>query len=129
MAGVNPKTGQPALAIGRIVRWGSLHGTLSRANAGCPASYKKFVMRISDRPGLQGLALVVATLPVMAAGSGQFKDLLNKVKSSAHRSNSSRLGSNLPTSDIADGLKKALVKGTTNAINSLGRDGGFWNNS
>lgn len=85
-------------------------------------------MRITVRHGLLGLALAVATLPVIAAGTGQFKDLLNKVKSSAHGSNSS-LGSNLPDSDIASGLKEALAKGTTNAINSLGRDGGFWNNS
>jgi len=85
-------------------------------------------MRITVRHGLLGLALAVATLPVIAAGTGQFKDLLNKVKSSAHGSNSS-LGNNLPDSDIASGLKEALAKGTTNAINSLGRDGGFWNNS
>ena len=86
-------------------------------------------MRTSVRCGLLGLALTVATLPVTAAGSGQFKDLLNKVKQSTHTSNSSQLGGNLPTSDIAAGLKEALAKGTTNAINSLGRDGGFWNNS
>jgi len=85
-------------------------------------------MRITVRHGLLGLALAVAALPVIAAGTGQFKDLLNKVKSSTHVSNSS-LGSNLPDSDIASGLKEALAKGTTNAINSLGRDGGFWNNS
>lgn len=86
-------------------------------------------MRIPVRHGLLGLALAVATLPVIAAGSGQFKDLLNKVKQSTHSANSSQLGSNLPNSDIASGLKEALAKGTTNAINSLGRDGGFWNNS
>jgi hypothetical protein len=93
-----------------------------------PIAYKEFVMRITVRHGLLGLALAVATLPVIAAGAGQFKDLLNKVKSSTHGTNSS-LGSNLPDSDIASGLKEALAKGTTNAINSLGRDGGFWNNS
>ncbi|RCS29154.1 DUF4197 domain-containing protein [Rhodanobacter denitrificans] len=86
-------------------------------------------MRIPVRHGLLGLALVVATLPVAAVGSGQFKDLLNKVKQSTHASGPSQLGSNLPSSDIAAGLKEALAKGTTNAINSLGRDGGFWNNS
>jgi hypothetical protein len=93
-----------------------------------PADHKEFVMRIQIRHGLLGLVLAVATLPVIAAGSGQFKDLLNKVKASTHGSNPS-LGSNLPDSDIASGLKEALAKGTTNAINSLGRDGGFWNNS
>jgi hypothetical protein len=86
-------------------------------------------MRIAVRYGLLSLALTVAALPVAAAGSGQFKDLLNRIKQSSHASNSSQLGSNLPTSDIAAGLKEALAKGTTNAINSLGRDGGFWNNS
>ena len=75
-----------------------------------------------------GLAVVITALPAAAAGTGQFKDLLNKVKQSTHGSQS-QLGANLPTSDIAAGLKEALAKGTTNAINSLGRDGGFWNNS
>ena len=86
-------------------------------------------MRIAIRYGLLSLVLTVAALPLMATGSGQFKDLLNKVKQSTHASNASQLGSHLPTSDIAAGLKEALAKGTTNAINSLGRDGGFWNNS
>lgn len=85
-------------------------------------------MRIPLRYGLLGLALAIA-LPVTAAGSGQFKDLLNKVKQSTHTSGTASPGSNLPTSDIAAGLKEALAKGTTSAINSLGRDGGFWNNS
>jgi hypothetical protein len=86
-------------------------------------------MRIAIRHGVFGLALAAAVVPLTAMGSGQFKDLLNKVKQSTHTSNSSQLGSNLPSSDIAAGLKEALAKGTTNAINSLGRDGGFWNNS
>ena len=86
-------------------------------------------MRIPLRHGLLGLVLAAAALPVIAAGSGQFKDLLNKVKQSAQTSNTSKTASNLPDSDIAAGLKEALAKGTTNAINSLGRDGGFWNNS
>ena len=86
-------------------------------------------MRIAVRYGLLGLALMVAALPLTAAGSGQFKDLLNKVKQSTQTPHASQLGSNLPTSDIAAGLKEALAKGTTNAINSLGRDGGFWNNA
>ncbi|CAM0997811.1 DUF4197 domain-containing protein [Rhodanobacter sp. Root179] len=86
-------------------------------------------MRIAIRHGVLGLALAAAVVPLTAMGSGQFKDLLNKVKQSTHTSNSSQLGSNLPSSDIAAGLKEALAKGTTNAINSLGRDGGFWNNN
>ncbi len=51
------------------------------------------------------------------------------MKQSTQGSSSSSLGSNLPSSDIAAGIKEALAKGTTNAINSLGRNGGFWNNS
>ena len=84
-------------------------------------------MRIRVRYGLLGFVLVVATLPVSAAGSGQFKDLLNKAKQST--SSSSQLGSSLPNSDITSGLKEALAKGTTNAINSLGRSDGFWKNA
>ncbi len=75
-----------------------------------------------------GFAMAVMTLPAAAVGSSQFKDLLNKVRQSTGNSHS-QLGSNLPGSDIAAGLKEALAKGTTNAINSLGRNGGFWNNA
>jgi hypothetical protein len=86
-------------------------------------------MRISSRSGLLGLALIAATLPVLAAGSGQFKDLLNKAKQATQAStSSSRLGANVTDGDIAAGLKEALAKGTTNAINSLGREGGFFDN-
>ncbi|TAL85084.1 MAG: DUF4197 domain-containing protein [Rhodanobacter sp.] len=76
-----------------------------------------------------GLAIAVMALPAGAVGSGQFKDLLNKVRQSAQSPGASTLGANLPNSDIVAGLKEALAKGTTNAINSLGRNGGFWNNS
>ena len=74
------------------------------------------------------MVLAAMTLPVAATGTGQFKDLLNKVKQSTHQTDASQLGANLPVSDIAAGLKEALAKGTTNAINGLGRNGGFWNN-
>lgn len=86
-------------------------------------------MRIRIRYLALGLAAAVVALPATAVGTGQFKGLLNKVKQSTQGSGASSLGSNLPSSDIAAGLKEALAKGTTNAINSLGRDGGFWNNS
>jgi hypothetical protein len=33
----------------------------------------------------------------------------------------------LSNSDIAKGLKEALARGTRNAVNALGRSGGFWN--
>lgn len=72
-----------------------------------------------------GLAIAVMALPAGAVGSGQFKDLLNKVRQSAQSPGASTLGANLPNSDIVAGLKEALAKGTTNAINSLGRNGGF----
>lgn len=84
-------------------------------------------MRVTVRYGLLGFVLVAATLPASAAGSGQLKDLLNKVKQP--NASSSSLGSGLPNSDIASGLREALAKGTTNAINSLGRNDGFWKNA
>lgn len=86
-------------------------------------------MRIAFRYGLLGVVLAAVALPALATHSGQFKDLLNKVKQSAQKSDTSQLGRNLPTSDIAAGLKEALAKGTTNAINSLGRNGGFSDNA
>lgn len=85
-------------------------------------------MRIRVRHGLSLLALALAMLPAMAAGSGQFKDLLNKARQATQAGSPSRPGSNLPDSDITAGLKEALARGTTNAINSLGREGGFLNN-
>src|SRR5574337_354313 len=100
-----------------------------RRYTGRPAGTRNSVMRIAVRCGLLGIALTVAALPLTAAGSGQFKDLLNKVKQSTHVPGASPSGSNLPASDIAAGLKEALARGTTNAINSLGREGGFWDNA
>lgn len=83
----------------------------------------------SRRGLLLSVALcAIAALPVAAVAGGQFKDLLNKAKQAVHTSGSTQAGANLPTSDIAAGLKEALAKGTTNAINSLGRNDGFWNN-
>ncbi|MGP1665282.1 MAG: DUF4197 domain-containing protein, partial [Rhodanobacter sp.] len=83
-------------------------------------------MPISIRYSLLGFVLAAVALPVGAAGPGQFKGLLNKLKAPAQTSTTAQ---NLPASDIAAGLKEALAKGTTHAINSLGRDGGFWNNA
>lgn len=84
-------------------------------------------MRIRQRHLPCLVLLAAVTLPVAASGT-QFKDLLNKAKQATHLSNKSQADTNLPTSDIAAGLKEALAKGTTNAINSLGRNNGFWNN-
>ncbi|HET6433297.1 DUF4197 domain-containing protein [Dyella sp.] len=87
-------------------------------------------MRHTPRLALLGLALgsglLLASAP--ATGAGQFKDLLNKARQAAQDRTDGRSASSLPGSDIAAGLKEALAQGTTRAINSLGRDGGFWNN-
>ncbi|MGN6707683.1 MAG: DUF4197 domain-containing protein [Rhodanobacter sp.] len=82
-------------------------------------------MRVLAHCSLLAVFLLAASAPTAAAN--QFKDLLNKVRQSTHATPAN--GSNLPSSDIAAGLKEALAKGTTHAINSLGRDGGFWNNA
>lgn len=71
--------------------------------------------------------LAAVTLPVAASGV-QFKHLLDKARQATHLSNSPQPGANLPASDIAAGLREALAKGTTNAIDSLGRNNGFWDN-
>lgn len=83
------------------------------------------------RHALIGLALAGAIgFSVPARAADQFKDLLNKARQAAQsKVSGSQAGTNLPSSDIAAGLKEALAKGTTRAINSLGRNGGFWNNS
>jgi hypothetical protein len=84
-------------------------------------------MRVSISHRLLGVALIAALLPVAAGATGQFDDVLRQVKQAA-KSSRSPAAANLPGNEIAAGLKEALAKGTTQAINSLGRDGGFWNN-
>lgn len=83
------------------------------------------------RHALIGLAFASSIfLSAPAGAAGQFKDLLNKARQAAQsKVSDSHADTNLPSSEIAAGLKEALAKGTTRAINSLGRDGGFWNNS
>lgn len=93
---------------------------------------QEFRLRIPVRRSLLGLALLAATLPVGAAGAGQFKDLLNQAnqaKQAARGSTAAPAGASLPTGDIAAGLKEALAKSTTAAISSLGRSGGYWDNA
>ncbi len=90
-------------------------------------------MLCNVRSGLFVLVLaggVISGGAAAASGSsGQFKDLLNKARQAAQsRAGNTGSASQLPTSDIAAGLREALAKGTTHAINALGRDGGFWNN-
>ena len=82
---------------------------------------------------LMGIALGSIAMSSGAAGAGQFDKLLDKARqatqgASTQASAGSAAGS-LPTSDIASGIKEALAKGTTNAINSLGKEGGFSNNA
>ncbi len=72
------------------------------------------------------LAVAVAATPATAMDTGQWKDILHQVKQAAGDSRTQ--AANLPGSEIAAGLKEALAKGTTHAINTLGREGGFWNN-
>jgi hypothetical protein len=91
---------------------------------------KELAMDFRIRCSVLVLALAAITLPAVASAAGQFDNLLNKAKQATHgSSSSSNLGSGLPTSDIASGIKEALAKGTTNAINSLGHEGGFSNNA
>lgn len=85
-------------------------------------------MRIPTRYGLSGLAVALLAISATAAGTGQFKDLLNKVKPGSQTTSNRTSATGLPASDIAAGLKEALAKGTTTAISNLGREGGFWDN-
>ncbi|MGN6384585.1 MAG: DUF4197 domain-containing protein [Dyella sp.] len=91
-------------------------------------------MRSNVRSGLFVLVLAGGVMfggaiAAASGSSGQFKDLLNKAKQAAQsRTGNNATASQLPSSDIAAGLKEALAKGTTHAINTLGRNGGFWNN-
>lgn len=73
-----------------------------------------------------GLMLAFAAVPAVAGG--QLDDLLKQLKQGTHASDATRAAS-LPSSDIAAGLKEALARGTTRAINSLGRTDGFWGNA
>jgi len=85
-------------------------------------------MRMLARPAFFAV-LLAAALPALAGGGKQLQGLLDKAKQAMHPSAGVPVGAGLPDSDIAAGLKEALAKGTTDAIISLGRDGGFWNNS
>lgn len=74
------------------------------------------------------LALVLVAVAVPAGATGQFDDLLKQLKQGGHAKGVDAAAS-LPTSDIVAGLKETLAKGTTHAINSLGRTDGFWGNA
>lgn len=68
---------------------------------------------------------LVLAFAATTASAGQFDHLLNKLDK---KQESRHTASNLPGSEIASGLKEALATGTTNAINSLGQNNGFWDN-
>lgn len=84
-------------------------------------------MPLRFRHGLCALALATAVAPASAA-SGQLQDLLKQLQQGRHAQDVDRAAS-LPNGDIAAGLKEALAKGTTHAINALGRKDGFWSNA
>ncbi len=83
-------------------------------------------MRLIVRHALFAAALSATGLSAAHAGGNPFQDLLKAVNGPR---NTAQLGRGLPTTEIAAGLKEALAKGTTNAIRSLGRRNGFWNNA
>jgi hypothetical protein len=69
------------------------------------------------------IAVLAAGLTPGIASAQSWKDMLNKV------THSSQAKTNLPESEVASGLKEALAKGTTHAINTLGQKDGFWDNA
>lgn len=73
-------------------------------------------------------ALLLLIPPILQAGS--LSDLGKSVMNQygTQGAASSAASSTLSTSEIADGIKQALAKGTKNAVNQLGHSGGFWGN-
>lgn len=70
--------------------------------------------------------LVPAALPVHAAPQ-DWQGLLDSA-SDALSDDSQASNAQLADSDIAAGIKEALARGTTQAVENLGREGGFWTN-
>jgi hypothetical protein len=71
------------------------------------------------------LALLCAA-PLTQAG--QFSDLANSVGQQLKGQMNGPSGAGLSDEDIGAGLKEALAKGTQDAVNQLGHNGGFWDN-
>ncbi len=119
-------TGTAAQDIGRT---GDTEIVLSEAARCVHCDYnpgrRGLAMRTIVRHALLAIVLAAVASATASAEANPFNELMNKVESSQQ---SARLGSRLPSRDIAAGLKEALAKGASNAINSLGRRGGFWNN-
>jgi len=61
-----------------------------------------------------------------AASASPWDDLLNTVQQAHHPKQSS---DHLKQGEIVSGLKEALTRGTTDAIGTLGRKNGFWDNA
>ena len=71
------------------------------------------------------LMVLLLTAPVLRASSwGDFGQQLMKT----YTAQSPGTGT-LPASEIADGIRQALAKGTRQAVTQLGHKGGFWGNS
>lgn len=84
-------------------------------------------IRFDVRSVIPGLMLAAVSLfPASAASPApqSWKDLLNRITGPAVQPRVSGLA----TRDVAAGLKEALAKGTTHAIDTLGRTDGFWGN-
>ena len=73
------------------------------------------------RTTLAGLAALYLAL-VVAPAQADWRDWLNAVTGSEE---TAQIASTLSESEIADGLKAALGQGVQNAVNRLGREGGF----
>lgn len=74
---------------------------------------------------LVALSLLAAAGPALSAPAAQsLKDLLRSVTGRTQ----SQTNASLPEADVVSGLKQALSKGTTHAIDTLGCKDGFWGN-
>ncbi len=79
------------------------------------------------KPYLQGLAIIAGltvALGVTGVAFAQSSSLLQKLGLQKKHTNADKLSA----SEVSNGLKEALAQGATQAINSLGRDDGFWKN-
>ncbi|UCC55649.1 MAG: DUF4197 domain-containing protein [Gammaproteobacteria bacterium] len=78
--------------------------------------------------------LLLAGLLVWATGGGMvalagWADYVDKLKGSVSEPEEATSGVSLTDTEMVSGLKEALGKGTQFAVDSLGRDGGFLDNS
>lgn len=82
------------------------------------------------KPRLLLTALALTAAAATTAAHADWKSELNKFWTAVQQSPQAQqaVQSALSDSDILKGLKEALAKGTTNAINTLGRSDGFWKN-